>query len=303
VAGNQATGPAVLVSYNGRSFDVPLIETRYQFNRMRSPFDEMAHVDMLFPARRLWKRRHPALGAAGMGARPGPRVGASGWPADESPGSGALTAIERDVLGLFRQDDVPGWEIPSRYFGYARTGDARGLEAVFEHNRLDLLSLAAVSAVILELARDGAEVSRERRDSLALGRLLEYLDRPDDAERCYAAASVDDGTPGREVDRAVRAEALRWLALHRRRARRFGEAADAWRALSDISGVDADLRREALEALAIHHEHREKDLEAARAFAVEALRLAGSARRAEGVHHRLGRLSRKIGGRVRDSRS
>ena len=56
---------------------------------------------------------------------------------DDAPGSCALTALERDILGLHRQDDVPGWEIPSRYFGYARTGDASGLAAVFEHNRLD----------------------------------------------------------------------------------------------------------------------------------------------------------------------
>ena len=284
VSARQAAGRAVLVTYNGRSFDVPLIETRYQFNRMRSPFDGMPHVDMLFPARRLWRRR-PALRLASL---------------DDPPGSCSLTAIERDILGFRRQDDVPGWEIPSRYFGYARTGDARGLEAVFEHNRLDLLSLAAVSGVILEMAREGAEAARQRHDSLALGRLLEYLDRLDDAERCYAAAAVDDGTAEREADRAIRADALRWLAVHRRRAHRFGEAADAWRALSEISGVDADLRREALEALAIHHEHRVKDLAAARAFAAEALRLAGDARRAESVHHRLGRLSRKLGDRRRE---
>jgi uncharacterized protein YprB with RNaseH-like and TPR domain len=314
VSARQAAGRAVLVTYNGRSFDVPLIETRYQFNRMRSPFDGMPHVDMLFPARRLWRRRPvPAGGqrpaASGPWPAPGGRVmrgsAASRGPQasgrfDDPPGSCSLTAIERDILGFRRQDDVPGWEIPSRYFGYARTGDARGLEAVFEHNRLDLLSLAGVSGVILEMAREGAEAARERHDSLALGRLLEYLDRLDDAERCYAAAAVDDGTAEREADRAIRADALRWLALHRRRAHRFGEAAEAWRALSEISGVDADLRREALEALAIHHEHRVKDLAAARAFAAEALRLAGDARRAESAHHRLGRLSRKLGDRRRD---
>jgi hypothetical protein len=251
---------------------------------------------MLFPARRLWKRRVPrasdAAGHPGFGA---PRVRTYGAMApDESPGSCSLTAIERDILGLRRQDDVPGWEIPSRYFGYARNGDAGGLAAVFEHNRLDLLSLAAVSGVILEMARGGAEMARERHDRLALGRLLEYLDRLDEAERCFAAAATDDGMAERDADRAVRADALHWLALHRRRSHRFHEAAEAWRALSEVSGVDADLRREALEALAIHHEHRVKDLEAARAFALEALRLADDARHVEDVRHRLGRLSRKL---------
>jgi hypothetical protein len=312
-SGGEGRSP-VLITYNGRSFDVPLIETRYQLNRLRSPFCGLPHVDMLFPARRLWKRRVPPLGCArgdperatraegsqapaaaghpGFGAPRGRAYGAMA--PDESPGSCSLTAIERDILGLHRQDDVPGWEIPSRYFGYARTGDASGLAAVFEHNRLDLLSLAAVSGVILEMARGGAEMARERRDRLALGRLLEYLNRLDEAERCFAAAATDDGMAERDADRAVRADALHWLALHRRRSHRFHEAAEAWRTLSEIPGVEADLRREALEALAIHHEHRVKDLEAARAFALEALRLADDARHVEDVRHRLGRLSRKL---------
>jgi uncharacterized protein len=297
ISASGAGRPLVLVTYNGRSFDVPLIETRYQLNRLRSPFGGLPHVDMLFPARRLWKRRAPrAPGAAGHPGFGAPRVRTYGATApDDPPGSCSLTAIERDILGLHRQDDVPGWEIPSRYFGYARSGDASGLEAVFEHNRLDLLSLAAVAGLILEMARDGAGEARERHERLALGRLLESLDRLDEAERCFVAAATDDGVLEREPDRMARAEALHWLALHRRRAHRFHEAAEAWRALSGIDGVDAELRREALEALAIHHEHRVKDLEAARSFALEALRLAGDARRVEDVHHRLGRLTHKLG--------
>jgi uncharacterized protein len=287
----------VLVTYNGRSFDIPLIETRYHVHRLRSPFDDMPHVDMLFPARRLWKRRMPRGLVPPTVAAFGGRIHAFGATVpDESPGSCALTAIERDVLGLHRQDDVPGWEIPARYFGYARTGDARGLEGVLEHNRLDLLSLGAVAAVILEMVREGADVARERHDCLALGRLLEYLGRMQDAERCYTAAALDDGMLELAVDRVVRADALHWLAIHRRRSHRFHESAEAWRQLVDIPGLDAERRREALEALAIHHEHRAKDLEAARAFALSALQLADDARRADEVRHRLGRLSRKLQG-------
>jgi tetratricopeptide (TPR) repeat protein len=166
---------------------------------------------------------------------------------------------------------------------------------VLEHNRLDLLSLAAVAAIILEMAREGAEVARERHDCLALGRLLEYLGRLDDAERCFAAAALADGTLDVELDRVVRADALHWLALHRRRVRRFEEAAEAWRQLTEIAGIDVELRHQALEALAIHHEHRAKDLAAARLFALQALDLAGDARRVDDVRHRLGRLSRKLG--------
>jgi uncharacterized protein len=296
----------ILVTYNGRGFDVPLIDTRYQINRLRSPFDELPHVDMLFPARRLWKRRHAPLGVRGRGTgfQPALRAGTEAGPtmsrtvvpgdSEDAPGSCALTALERDILGLHRVDDVPGWEIPARYFGYARTGDASGLEAVLEHNRLDLLSLGAVSAVILRMVTEGAEEARERPDCLALGRLLEYLGRVDDAERCYCAAAEDDGMLEAELDRYVRADALHWLAIHRRRTRRFHDAADAWRQLVDVPGIDAERKREALEALAIHNEHRAKDLEAARAFALSALQLADDARRVDEVRHRLGRLSRKL---------
>ncbi len=120
-----------------------------------------------------------------------------------------------------------------------------------------------MAGLILEMARDGAGEARERHERLALGRLLESLDRLDEAERCFVAAATDNGVQEREPDRAARAEALNWLALHRRRAHRFQEAAEAWLALSEIDGVDTELRREALEALAIHHEHRVKNLEAA----------------------------------------
>jgi hypothetical protein len=262
-----------LVTYNGRSFDVPLIDTRYQFHRTRSPFTELAHLDMLFPARRLWRRRLTR---------------------DEEPGSCALSAIERDILGVHRVDDVPGFEIPARYFAYARSGDARGLVGVLEHNRLDLLSLAAVMAIVLDMVREGAEAARDRHDCLALGRLYEYLGRLPDAERCYVAAATRDGTIEIELDRLARAESLHWLARHLRRTRRFQAAAEAWRELSEIVGLDVDVRREALEALAVHHEHRAKDLEAARTFARRALDLAHDARHSEDVQHRLGRLDRKL---------
>ncbi len=66
----ETAQPPVLITYNGRSFDVPLIETRYQLNRLRSPFGGLPHVDMLFPARRLWKRRRAAA-ADGRGGHAG----------------------------------------------------------------------------------------------------------------------------------------------------------------------------------------------------------------------------------------
>lgn len=289
--GAGVVGPgAILVTYNGRAFDLPLIETRYAFHRLACPFTGAPHLDMLFPARRLWKRRAewaPLSAPAWSGGH-------------DASGSCALTALERDILELRRQDDVPGWEIPSRYFAFARTGDAACVSAVLEHNRLDLLSLAAVTGLVLQMARRGVGAARDRHECLALGRLFELLARPEDAECCYLAAASDEPGPGAEGDRLARAEALRWIAVQRRRTRRFDEAADAWRRLAAIDGIDPELCREALEALAIHHEHRVRDLPTAREFALRALDLAEDARRVNEVRHRLGRLSRKLDGPGRD---
>lgn len=285
-----------LVTYNGRAFDLPLIETRYLFHRRTSPFAALQHVDMLYAARRLWRRR-PARGQGTAAAVLERAVLAA--PGDLRA-SCALTALEQDILGLERDGDVPGWEIPARYFAYTRSGDARGLVPVLEHNRLDLVSLAALTALILEMVVEQDRVLRDRHDFLALARLLEYLGRPDEAERCYRRASAHDGLVEGEMDRLARAEALHWLALHHRRARRFAEAAEAWQGLLEIPGLDADLKREACEALAIHHEHRARDLEAARRFALGALDIARGGRRTEAVAHRLDRLARKIGRRRPD---
>lgn len=288
----ERSGGPCLVTYNGRAFDLPLIETRYLFHRRTSPFVALPHVDMLFSARRLWRRR-PVRETG----RPSFLDRAALADGGDLRASCALTALEQDILGLQRDDDVPGWEIPTRYFAYTRSGDARGLAAVLEHNRLDLLSLAALTSLILEMVVEQDRVVRDRHDCLALARLLDYLGRLPDAERCYERAAAPDGLVEGEMDRVARAEALHWIALHRRRARRFGEAATAWQGLLQIPGLDADLRREACEALAIHHEHRAKDLAAAQSFALRALDIARGGRHVGGVEHRLDRLSRKLGGR------
>ncbi len=272
--------PACLVTYNGRSFDIPVMETRYLFHRRTSPFGGLAHVDMLFPARRVWKRRR---GRAVVPAT-----------ADPLAASCALTALEQDILGLERQHDVPGWEIPARYFAYARTGQAAGLVPVLEHNRLDLLSLGAVTALIMEMVVEQEHRARDPHECVGLARLLEYLGRGADAERCYERAAAATGLIEGEVDRAARADALHWLATRRRRARRFVESADAWRALLLIPGLRPDMRREACEALAIHHEHRARDFDVARSFALRALESARGGRGVPEVEHRLDRLSRKI---------
>lgn len=270
---------AALVSYNGKSFDVPVLETRYQFNRVRAPFEGLGHIDMLHHARRFWR------GATAPGA----------WPETDSC---RLSTLERTLFGVRRVGDVPGFEIPGRYFDFMRRGDATPLEPVFEHNRLDLLSLACMTARALRLLANAPAGSANARESLGAGRLLERAGSTEAAERCYRDAA-DRAAYERGPDAAwTRADALRALALRCRRDGRFDEAADAWQRVIADRSAPAMMRREALEALAIHHEHRSRNLHEARRFAQLSLTERVGTRGMEDGRHRLARLDRKLGVRT-----
>ena len=260
----------IVVTYNGKSFDLPVLETRYVMNRMETPFTAMPHVDMLHPARRLWW---------GSGQ-------------DESD-SCRLSVLERTICGHQREGDVPGFEIPARYFHFVRTGAVRQLEPVLEHNRLDLLSLALLTARATQLIDEGPVAPRIAREALGLGQLYERAGLTGEAKASFARAAV---LPCEDV--VTRAEALRALAIACRRAREYSQAAEAWQAILDLRGSPASVVREASESLAVHHEHRLRDPLSAKTFALKSLRLPATPTRREAIQHRLARLDRKLGSRA-----
>ena len=141
-----------LVTFNGRSFDGPMTESRYAFHRRACPLQRLRHVDLLHPSRHLWR-------------------------GDE----GRLVSLERDVLGVHRVGDVPGAEIPGRYHAFLRTGDAALVAPVLEHNRLDLVSLGLLTGLTCALLQDGALSTVGASQAFGLGRIFEKLNRLDDA--------------------------------------------------------------------------------------------------------------------------
>ena len=273
-----------LVTYNGKSFDLPLVDSRFLFHRLPASYSGLPHLDMLHPARRLWRSRSAPRSSMGAGERP-------------AVVPCRLTQVEQTVLGHVRDGDVPGFEIPSRYFHYVRSGDIRPLESVLEHNRLDLLALAMLTATAAHLLKEGAAGARTAREALGLGHLFERAGMPAEARACYArAAGADpDAAPYTDVDSPTRAEALLGYGTLCRRERRYEEAADAWRRVLALRHCPAPIARQASEALAVHHEHRLRDLNAARRFAMHALRFDASATRLRAVRHRLARIDRKLG--------
>lgn len=248
-----------LISFNGKTFDVGLLSTRYIMNRLQNPFSEMPHLDLLYPARRLIAHRL-------MNCR--------------------LTTIEERVLGLIRRDDVPGSEIPQRYFDWLRGRDARLLKDVFEHNRLDIISLAALMGHLAGLThgrRDTAHV--DVRDLLAVARL--YIERQDTWQaQCLLTSLVQS----REA--ATRMGARKMLSLLHKRAGRWEEAIGLWQQM--IQDQPGDLF--ALIELAKWHEHRAHDYATALKLVGLALRQTderASAAEREALLRRRQRLQRR----------
>lgn len=262
---------SLLVTYNGRTFDVPLMETRWAFHRTEAATDDLPHFDMLPSARRLWGRREASDALERT--------------------SCTLSSLERTVLGFHRLADVPGFEIPVRYFHFLRSGDAGAIDGVLEHNRHDLISLAGVMWHALWLAREGPDCCREATELMGLGRLYERVGDTGRALHAFERAA-------QAGDRDVRVHALARMAAALGRQGRYDEAADAWQAVLEESrsprGPMTPLARRAAEALAIHHEHRARNLTTARTYA-EQLQAEAAGRARQDAAHRLGRIDRKLG--------
>ena len=166
-----AKSQGTLCTYNGRTFDVPLIETRFMYHRVPCPLDGVPHLDMLHAARRLWRQRPVGVGP------------------DPDDSSCSLGVLEKHIAGLHRVGDVPGYEIPSRFFSFVRNGDPGPLEAVLEHNRLDLISLAAVLARAIVLITRGPSAAATRAGSVRTGARLRAGRR---IRECRSGAAEDD---------------------------------------------------------------------------------------------------------------
>ncbi len=241
----------VLVTFNGKSFDWPLLENRFTMTRSIAVPKLATHLDLLHPARALWKLRL---------------------------GSVRLVELERQVLdvprlGWHRENDISSALIPQFYFDYLRGGPAEPLAAVVRHNQMDLRGLAALFCKINELLSEKPTASEI--ESLDLFGLSRFLLRRGEADRAQTACAqaLEVGLPAEFEPRAQRE-----LALMARQQGQHERAAEIWQ---EIVG-DPESGVQACEQLAIHFERYVKDLRQATEFAELGL---AKVRQRRAAHH------------------
>lgn len=212
----------VLVTYNGKTYDQPLLETRYRMNRARPPFARMEHLDLLSGARRLWKLRFESC---------------------------RLMDLENQILGIEREGDLPGEMIPYVYFEYLRTREAFRIVPILHHNALDILTLACLAGIVPWAFRKPSEARLAHgAEMVGLGRWLRQAGRFEDALGLFRRA-VEKGLGDALLFRTL------WdIALLEKKL-----GGDALASLSELAGCRNPHRADALEELAKHYEHRERN--------------------------------------------
>ena len=254
-----------VVTFNGKSFDIPLLNARYITNGWPFPLKDVAHLDLLHLARRLWRERLP---------------------------SRTLGYLEEHILGKTRTDeDTPGWMIPELYFDYLRSGDARPLKGVFYHNAMDVLTMVALTNHITHLLANPLDGRVEHAlDLVAIGRLNEDLGYPDQAARILER-SLEYDLPPESYSRTVKR-----LSYLRKRQGELTNAISLWWQAA------ADREIYAHEELAKYHEHKERDYAEAKRWTEAALAILKmpdtpryeQVRWEDALKHRLNRLEGKI---------
>lgn len=250
----------VLVTYNGRTYDQPLLETRYRMCRRKPPFSRLAHLDLLHGSRRLWKLRLESC---------------------------RLIELEQQILGFHREGDLPGEMIPYVYFEYLRSREAHRLMPVFHHNAIDILTLACLTAIV------PAAFRQTDRDALArlgvrrgedLSGIARWLIAAGEHERGLdlLKRAINAGLPDRLLFRALWDVALL--------EKKLGRCNAALSLFTELAGCRNDYRSSALEELAKYYEHEERNF----ALALEFTHQAFSFTPSPALLHRKARLEKRL---------
>lgn len=231
---NYASDAQGLVTFNGKSFDIPLLRTRFTLNRLPFPFVNWGHLDLLFLARRIWKQRLV---------------------------SRSLKDLEMEILHIPRsEDEVPGWMIPEIYFNYLRSGDASQIANVVYHNAMDIVSLAALYIAITGmLERDLFSSHLPGLDVFSIGQIYENIGEKDKAIRIFEYCLEQH-----QLDLPKRRELISRLAMLYKKQQFLDKAVVLWIKNGNEGDVDSCIE------LAKYFEHEKKDIASAMEWTVSA---------------------------------
>lgn len=234
LTGQVLSGKSVVVTYNGKCFDVPLLRTRLIAARNDQTIIPTLHLDLLYGCRRLWREKH---------------------------GSCKLTNLESRILNVERRGDIPGELIPQIYFEFLRTGVVDQLRNVFIHNRYDIISLAGLLLRILQILAD-PDRHASPDEFYSLGKIYRDQGLVERADACFVKAMEGHTDPGKRAEAAIR----RWLMVRARRQYTAG--------LPLLKGLMASggwAKIYACHELAKYYEHHRQDYQTALELAMLAL--------------------------------
>jgi len=209
------------------------------------------HFDLLYPARRLWKRRLENC---------------------------SLSTVERDILGVIREDDVPGYLVPEIYFRYLKTKDARALKQVFEHNLQDILSLVALVSRMCFLVEDPLNNTEYGMDIFSIGKMFDEERRYEQSTRYYTEALKHNLAEEETL------EILRLVSFAHKRQGKWEEAEKIWEEIIERS---REFIYYPYEELAKYYEHHLKDYQKAETIVEEALNIEENIFLKEKLQYRL----------------
>lgn len=239
----------ILISYNGKSFDWPIVRSRFILNRIPLPVEPEGHIDFLYPSRSLWKRTLPSV---------------------------RLGQVETSRLGVFRSDDVPGSMAPVLYFQYLAERNPGVLSGVFRHNEWDVLTLAGLAIHLTRLLGDESDSTDVqafgREEWFRYGLWLEKCGLPEAALITMKALAsdltvqgTDEGTERVELDACVLP-----LAQFFKKNGRYEEAVTLWNLYIRRKGRERTASLEPFIELSMYYEHKDKQLDLALQYAREA---------------------------------
>jgi len=222
------------VSFNGKSYDLPLLKDRFTLQRIQFNSTNFPHLDLLHAARRVWKNRLPDC---------------------------TLGTLERSIMNIFREGDVPSYLIPQLYFEYLRTKDARPLKKVFYHNKIDILSLVSLTILLHDIHKNPIGSLSNSTDLVTLTKHYENMNRWKLVIPIYENLLKSEKNP------IIKKEFGILLAYCYKRMGNFDKANILWGELVQ----EGKFRIEPFEELAKYYEHKTNDLKMASQIVEEAL--------------------------------